>query len=30
LYGAAFYGGYNGGEGLCFPGGCGVVFKITQ
>lgn len=30
LYGAALYGGFSGGDGLCFPSGCGVVFKITQ
>jgi uncharacterized repeat protein (TIGR03803 family) len=30
LYGTAFWGGFTGGDGLCFPGGCGTVFKITQ
>jgi uncharacterized repeat protein (TIGR03803 family) len=29
LYGTAFYGGYIGGD-VCYPIGCGVVFKITQ
>ena len=29
LYGTATYGGYTGGTGLCFPSGCGVVFKLT-
>jgi uncharacterized repeat protein (TIGR03803 family) len=28
LYGTTFYGGYTGGD-LCFPGGCGTVFKVT-
>jgi len=28
LYGTAFYGGYTQGS-LCFPGGCGTVFKLT-
>ncbi|MGA8301128.1 MAG: choice-of-anchor tandem repeat GloVer-containing protein [Terriglobales bacterium] len=29
LYGGALFGGYSGGNGLCFPGGCGTIFKIT-
>ena len=29
LYGTALYGGYAGGSGLCFPSGCGTVFKLT-
>jgi uncharacterized repeat protein (TIGR03803 family) len=28
LYGLAFYGGYTEGN-LCFPSGCGTVFKVT-
>jgi uncharacterized repeat protein (TIGR03803 family) len=29
LYGTTIDGGYTGGTGLCFPIGCGVVFKLT-
>jgi uncharacterized repeat protein (TIGR03803 family) len=29
LYGTALYGGFSGGNGLCFPSGCGTVFKLT-
>jgi uncharacterized repeat protein (TIGR03803 family) len=29
LYGTTINGGYTGGTGLCFPIGCGVVFKLT-
>jgi uncharacterized repeat protein (TIGR03803 family) len=28
LYGTTISGGYTGGNGLCFPSGCGVVFKL--
>ena len=28
LYGTSFYGGYTQGD-LCFPSGCGTVFKVT-
>jgi uncharacterized repeat protein (TIGR03803 family) len=28
LYGTTISGGYIGGNGLCFPSGCGVVFKL--